>query len=276
MRRDDFDMKRLKYIGLLACAVVFSTVVFHAAKAASGTEEAVKAMVKAIDSDPKNEGSTPELLIKLGTMLEGMVDAINTKAERECFRSGGSKGAPCMKVYAEKLNALYGKGSYEYNEHLIVIKYTGVQYKRAADEFPKSKVAPEADYLFLSKNLVGRPDEVLPRITDFMKRYPNGEWGRRGLLLWARINEDIWWVHRKWAWILYGWSISPEELIVKAEPYRQEALRSFQKLLVKDGRTEEGRAAKKEYELLKKYEDDGRIYGIINESDVSGTTVIEK
>ncbi len=266
-------MKRILFI--LIIAVLFISAISHAEKAASGTEEAARALARAIDNDPKNEGSTPELLIKLGTLLEGMVDSVNTKAERECFRSGGSKGAPCMKAYAEKLNAVYGKGSYEYNEHLVVIKYTGIQYKRAAGEFPKSKMAPEAEYLFLSKNLVGKPDDVLPRIKAFMKKYPSGEWGRRGLLLWARINEDIWWVHRKWAWILYGWSISPEELIVRAEPYRQKALKSFQELIVKDGKTEEGHAAKKEYELLKKYEDDGRIYGIINESDVSGTTIIK-
>ena len=255
--------------------MLFSPAVSHAGKAASGTEAAAKAMVKAIDSDPKNENSTPELLIKLGTMLEGMVDTINTKAERVCFRSGGSKGTPCMKAFAEKLNAVYGRGSYEYNEDLVVIKYSGIQYKRAAEEFPKSKMAPEAEYLFLSKNLVGKPDEVLPRVKEFIKKYPSGEWGRRGELLWARINEDIWWVHRKWSWILYGWSISPEQLIIKAEPYRQEALRSFKELYTKNGRTEEGRAAKREYELLKKYEDDGRIYGIINESDAKGTTMIK-
>lgn len=217
----------------------------------------------------------PEAYIKLGESLEKMSDIINTRAERVCFRSGGKlRGTPCMQDYAAKLNATYGPGSFEYSEALVIIQYTGVHYNKVADEFPKSDLAAKSAYLRLSKNLVGHPEQVLPRIKAFTDKYKSGEWGRKGRLLWARMNEDIWWIHRKWSWVLYNWSISPEELIVKAEPYRQEALRSFEDLIKKDGGTPEGKMAKKEHELLKVYKDDGRLYGIVNESDITGTKAI--
>ena len=217
----------------------------------------------------------PGAYIKLGESLEKMSDIINTRAERVCFRSGSKlRGTPCMQAYAAKLNATYGPGSFEYSEALVIIQYTGAHYNKVADEFPKSGLAAKSAYLRLSKNLVGRPDQVLSGIKVFTDKYKSGEWGRKGRLLWARMNEDNWWIHRKWSWVLYNWSISPEELIVKAEPYRQEALRSFEDIIKKDGGTAEGKAAKKEYELLKVYKDDGRLYGIVNESDISGTKAI--
>lgn len=221
-----------------------------------------------------NEKSTPQNLIWLGKSLEKISDPINAKAERQCFRSGRvSGGTACMNAYAEKLNSEYGAGSFEYAEQMIFIRYTGVHYKKIADEFSKSKFAPEAAYLLLTKNLKGHPDQVMPRIKEYLSKYKSGEWYRKGLLLWARINEDVWWIHRKWSWVLYNWHIAPEELIVKAEPYRQEGLRSFQELMQKYGKTEEGEIAKKEYDLLKNYQDDGNLYGIVNEADVEGTLV---
>lgn len=222
-----------------------------------------------------NEPPSPEALIKLGETLEKMSDPINTRAERECFRSPSKiKGTPCVNAFVEKLNATYGTGSFEYLEQMVFIRYTGAHYKRAIAEFPNSPLASQVAYLYLIKNLIGHPEHVLPQIRDYTARYKDGEWGRKGRLLWARINEDIWWIHRKWSWVLYNWKLSDEELIVKAEPYRQEALRTFLELAEKDGRAEEGLAARGEYELLKAYKDDGKLYGIVNESDVKGTLAL--
>jgi len=214
--------------------------------------------------------NTSHDLLCLAKSLEKMSDQINTTAERKCFRSKGGGGGECMKKYAESLNEIYGPGSFEYAEHLVFIRYTGAHYKKIEEGFPKSDEAAEAAYMNLTKNLVGHPDAVLPRITLFLKKYPDGEWHRKSLLLWARINEDIWWIHRKWSWVLYNWTLSEEELIVKAEPYRQEALKTFEQMIKKHSNTDEGKAAKMEYELLKKYQDDGRLYGIINEASVEG------
>ncbi len=214
------------------------------------------------------------VLILLGNSLEKVTDSFNTDAEKECFRSGSKKdGTACMQAYAEKLNSMYGASSFEYSEGAIYIRYTGAQYKEAIEKYPSSPYSAQAAYMELTKNLIGAPEVVLPRIKEFMAKYNAGEWGRQGRLLWARVNEDIWWIHRKWSWVLYNWKISPEDLIVKAEPYRQEALRTFEDIIKKDGSTEEGKAAKKEYELLKNYKDDGKLYGIVNESTVQGALV---
>jgi len=234
-------------------------------------EEAAKWYVNFVRENHNKSKETPAALIKTGHSLDNIVDGFNTAAERVCFRSGNSSnGAACMHKYAENLNSIYGAGSFEYSEQMIVIRYLGRHYKKVVDEFPDSEFAPEAAYLLLLKNLIGHPDEVLPRIKEYMDKYKTGPWGRRGRLLWARVNEDIWWIHRKWSWVIYNWQLSPEELIVKAEPYRQEALETFDELIKKDGSSEEGKIAKQERELLKKYQDDGRLYGIVNESSMGG------
>jgi tetratricopeptide (TPR) repeat protein len=239
--------------------------------AAGKYEQAAGWFNQYIKDNPNNSKETPHALMGLAESLEKMSDIINTGAERQCFRSGGQKGTPCMNAYAEKLNSVYGAGSFQYMENMVFIRYTGAHYRRVADEFPKSDYAAEAAYRLLGKELVGHPDQVLPKIKAYMSKYPSGKWGRMGKLLWGRINEDIWWIHRKWSWVLYNWQISQEELIVKSEPYRQEALRTFEELMKKDGSTDEGKAAKREYDLLKSYKDDGAIYGIINESNVEGS-----
>lgn len=237
-------------------------------------EEAAKWYLAFVRNNPNKSKETQAALIKIGHSLENIVDAINTTAERVCFRSGNSsKGAACMNKYAENLNAAYGAGAFEYSEQMVVIRYTGGHYKKVAEEFPNSDIAPEAAYLLLSKNLVGHPDEVLPKVEKYMDEYKTGFWGRKGRLLWARINEDVWWIHRKWSWVIYNWQISQEELIVKAEPYRQKALKAFDDLIKKDGSSEEGEIAKQERELLKNYKDDGRLYGIVNESSMGGVLV---
>lgn len=240
-------------------------------------ETAAKWYANFVASNSADKKLLPEALVGLGISLEMLSDIINTQAEKECFRSGkSSQGTQCMKAYANKLNTAYGAGSFEYLEQMVIIRYTGSHFKKVVDEFGNSEYAPGAAYKSLTKNLTGHMDVVLPRIKEFLSKYNNGEWHRRGLLLWARINEDIWWIHRKWSWLLYNWQISSEELIVKAEPYRQEALRTFEDIIKKYGNTEEGRAARKERDLLKDYKDDGKIYGIINESVTEGAEGIKK
>lgn len=271
----------LAIIGLLAffAAAIFSGDVFASAGeslfSSKQYEAAADVFTAELQQNSANPKKTAYNLLMLGQSLDKALGEINTKAERECFRSGkggsgGGGGKLCMMEFAEKLNAKYGPASFVYDEQQILLVYTGAQFRTILEKYPKSDVAAQADYLLLSKKLIGSPDAVLPQIKDFIERNKSGEFNRKGQLLWARINEDIWVIHRKWSWVLYNWSISPEELIVKAEPYRQEAIRSFEELIKAAPRSEEGKAAKKELELLKKYQDDGKIYGIINESLLTG------
>ncbi len=205
--------------------------------------------------------------ILYGKALDQMTESINTDAEMQCYRRAGAPRNPkCMDRYAEKLNQKYGAGAFQYDHSIITIRYTGAHFQSAASGATSQRDAAEADYNSLTKNLIGHPSEVLPRIENFLKKYPSGKWNRKGMLLLARVNEDIWWVHRKWAWLLYNWEISDEDLIVQGEKYRQEAMRLFKK--VRGG--SEGKAAKRELKLLKKYQSDGKLYGIVNESDISG------
>jgi hypothetical protein len=238
-------------------------------------ESAAKWYLNYFNAKASDKEAAPAALIKLGQSLEKMSDIINTGAEKECFRFPKKlRGTPCMNEYVGRLNAFYGSNSFEYLEQMVFISYTGNHYQKAALEYPGSKSAPEAAYMYLTKKIKGHPDEVLPRIKEYTSKYKEGLWHRKGLLLWARVNEDVWWIHRKWSWVLYNGQVEPEELIIKAEPYRQEGLRAFQEIIQKYSNTEEGKIAKKEYEFLKSYQDDGKLYGIINESDVEGTKAV--
>ena len=278
-------MKKFK-LSVFAVFLAFIAVTLLSAKAFASAgddlfnskqyEAAADVFAADLQQNSSNAKKAAYDLLMLGQSLDKALSEINTKAERSCFRSGkggsgGGGGKLCMVEFAEKLNAKYGPASFFYDEQQILIVYTGAQFRTILEKYPQSDVAEQADYLLLSKKLIGHPDTVLPQIKDFIERNKSGEFNRKGRLLWARINEDIWVIHRKWSWVLYNWSISPEELIVKAEPYRQEAIRSFESLIKDAPRSEEGKAAKKELEQLKKYEDDGKIYGIINESTIAGS-----
>lgn len=217
----------------------------------------------------KKGGRDAKTLLLYGKCLEGMTEDMNTEAERMCYRSPGAPRTPsCMRKFAEKYNARYGAGSFEYVHDIITIRYTGIHYDRLVNDFPNSDAAAEADYYILGKNLVGHPDVVLPQIKEFLKKHPRGKWHRKGLLLWARINEDIWWLHMNRPMAIAGWDVSRGEMIVKGEAYRREAMKAFRK--VRGGK--EGKAAKKELRLLRKHKTDGKMYGIIFESDVEGVS----
>jgi hypothetical protein len=171
-----------------------------------------------------------------------------------------------MKRHVATYNAKFGQGSFEYEHAVLYIPYTGVHYKTLLAKFSNNKYVPEADFYLLLKSLVGHPDNVLPKIKTFLAKYKSGEWNRKGLLLWARVNEDIWYVHRKWSWVLFNQQIAPEELVVRAERYRQEALKTYQKLMKESKNTFEGISAAKEYGLLSASQDDGVTYSIVNDS----------
>lgn len=218
------------------------------------------------NAHPNDKKKTAEAYAWCGRILDAKADQFTGEAERLCYWVRGAPRTPaCMEKEAEKLNARFGAGAFRYEHAVTYIPYTGVHYRRLLDRFPKSRYAPEADFYLLLHSLTGHPDVVLPRIKAFCKRHPKKEWHRRCQLLWARANEDIWYIHRKWSWVLYNYQIAPEELVVRAETYRQEALRTY-KQLMRDKKSFEGKIAAREYAQLKANRDDNMVYSIVNDS----------
>lgn len=217
-------------------------------------------------SHPDDKKKTPEAYAWCGRILDAMADSLTEQAEKRCYWNPGSPKSPaCMEGEASKFNSKYGDGAFRYEHNITYINYTGSHYKKIREKFPNSEYAAEADFYLLLRDLAGHPDTVLPKIKAFLKSHSKGEWYRRGLLLWARINEDIWYIHRKWSWVLYNSAISEDELIVRAEPYRREALRTFD-VLRKDAKTREGQIAQREYDLLKANGEDKVTYGIVTDA----------
>lgn len=209
----------------------------------------------------KESKAGSKVKVLYGRCLEGMTEKINTDAEMKCYRSPKApKHFSCMKKYAENMNKKYGAGSFEYVHNIVTIRYSGMHYSGAKN----GNITSEAAYYELTKNLIGKPALVLENIDKYIEKYGKGVWRKRALLLKARINEDIWWIHKNWSWLLYDGRISEEDLLIQGEAYRQEAIKLFKK--VRGGA--EGKMAKKELKLLKKSESDGKFYGIINESAV--------
>lgn len=222
------------------------------------------------DTHPSDKKKTPEALAWCGRILDAKADPFTGAAEKRCYWVRGAPRTPaCMKREAGKLNARFGQGAFRYEHAITYIPYTGLHYRRILDRFPKSRYAPEADFYLLLHSLVGHPDDVLPRIKAFCKRHPKKDWHRRCELLWARVNEDIWYIHRKWSWVFYNYRIAPEELVVRAEKYRQVALRTYKRLMKKK-KTFEGKAASREYAMLKANQDDNLVYSIVEDS-IPGT-----
>lgn len=227
-------------------------------------EAAAEFFCRYATSHPNDGTNTPEALLRCGRLLDSLQDVLTGRAEKRCY--WGRRGDPdCMRQDATALNSRFGAGSFQYEHAILYIPYTGIHYRTLMNRFPSNKYAPEADFYLLLKELTGHPDVVLPKIKAFLSRHKKGEWNRRGLLLFARVNEDVWYIHRKWSWVLYNYQISPEELIIRAEPYRQEALRTY-KALMKEGNTFEGQAAAREYALLDANQEDGHTYSIVNDS----------
>jgi hypothetical protein len=214
---------------------------------------------------PRDKKLTPEALAMAGRILDVLADSLTGRAEKTCYwKKGAARNPDCMQKQAEALNEKYGKGAFEYEHAVTFIPYTGFHYREILSRYPRSRYAIEAHFYVLLKNLKGHPDQVLPRIREFAKKYGKGEWKRRAQLLWARVNEDVWYVHREWSWVLFNEVVDQEELIIRAEPYRQEALRTYEKIA--GGKDAIGRMAAIEYAKLKENQDDGHLYGIVNDS----------
>lgn len=217
-------------------------------------------------SHPSDATNAPEALALAGRILDALVDQLTGQAEKSCYWGrGGSRSPDCMQRFVDQYNARFGSGAFRYEHAVTYIPYTGLHYRMISSRFPKGPYAGEADFYILLRELIGHPDTVLPKVKAYLAKYPKGDWNRKGLLLWARVNEDVWYVHRKWSWVLYNYQISPEDLIIKAEPYRQEALRAFEKILKEKG-TWEASAAEREYALLKSNQEDPTIFSIVNDS----------
>lgn len=264
---------RLVFIVLVACLLLPAAV--RAGEldqgkqmmAAGDLEGAAEFFNRYALSHPNDATSTPEALVLAGRILDALVDQLTGKAEKSCYwGKGGSRSPDCMQRFVDQYNARFGSGAFRYEHAVLYIPYTGLHYKMLASRFPKSPYAAEADFYLLLRDLIGHPDTVLPKVKAYLAKYPKGDWGRKGLLLWARVNEDVWYVHRKWSWVLYNYQLSPEDLIIKAEPYRQEALRTYERLL-KDKGTWEASVAEREYTLLKNNQEDPAVFSIVNDSN---------
>lgn len=217
-------------------------------------------------SHPDDSRVTPEALALCGRILDTLSDSLTGQAEKSCYwGKGGSRSPECMEQFVRQFNARFGEGAFAYEHTVVSILYTGLHYRMLASRFPQSSYAGEANFYLLLKGLVGHPDAVLPRVKAYLEKYPRGEWHRRGLLLWARVNEDIWHVHRKWSWMLYNGQLSQDELIIRAEPYRQEALKTHEKLMKEPG-SSEGAAAAREHATLKAQQEDGNTYSIVSDA----------
>ncbi len=270
-------MKRITDIARIVCCLLVGTFLWVAPAGAdeldqgkalmkTQPEQAAELICRWAQAHPKEKKRTPEALALCGRLLDRLQDGLTERAEKKCYWAKGAPRTPaCMQAEAQGLNARFGSGSFAYEHAITYIPYTGVQYRRLLSDFPKSSWAAEADFYTLLREVRGHPDKVLPRIKAFLKRRPRGEWNRRGRLLWARVNEDVWFVHRKWSWVLFNSAIAPDELLIRAEPYRQEALRTYRDLM-KDKKSFEGRAAAQEFLKLQAQQEDGVTYSIVNDS----------
>lgn len=266
-------MMRKIMLQILACVLLSSAAAAYADALDQGREMMRQGRLDAAAqffsdyarTHPKDKKLAPEALAMAGRMLDALADSLTGEAEKKCYwRKGGSRSPACMQREADSFNARFGSGSFVYEHAITFISYTGAQYRELLNRYPKSKYATEARFYLLLRNLTGHPDVVLPRIKEFFSKYGKGEWKDRAQLLWARVNQDIWHVHRNWSWVLYNEKLDQDELIIKAEPYRQEALRAYSKLKKKKGFV--GERARSEYEILKANRDDGHIYSIVNDS----------
>ena len=213
-----------------------------------------------------NDKLAQKSLTICGRTLDALNDKFTEAAEKDCYwRRGAPKTPMCMKQWTNKYNNEFGAGSFVYRPSITSIQYTAMHYKMLLKKFKRSKYRAEAEFAILLRQIIGHPDIVLPKIKKYLKENKRGDWHRKGLLLWARVNEDIWYVHRKWSWVLYNNAVDESEMIVRSEPYRQEALKTYKKLMKKK-KTFEGQAAAREYSMLKSQKDDGALYSIVNDS----------
>jgi hypothetical protein len=229
-------------------------------------EAGAQSLVRFIKANSNDSKQTPEALLLLGNTLNRLADLFSERVEMACYWGKSGESLTCPRGEVEKLNAIYGAGAFKFVTDIAYVPYSGIHFQEILNRFPKSQQAPEAEFQLLLKNLVGHPKDVLPRVKSFLDKYKDGEMNRKALLLWARVNEDIWYIHHSWSWVIYNERYSQEELMVKAEPYRQEALKTYEKLISKYSGTFEATAGKREYDSLKANQDDGETYSILQDT----------
>ncbi|OGQ22897.1 MAG: hypothetical protein A3I05_08435 [Deltaproteobacteria bacterium RIFCSPLOWO2_02_FULL_44_10] len=213
--------------------------------------------------------NAPEALASAGRLLDKFQDSLSEAAEKKCYWSKGAPKTPaCMQEHVTQFNKRFGHQAFEYTggTGIAFIQYTGAHYERILARYAKSKYAAEAEFYLLLRRLKGHPDEVLPRVEGYLRRFPSGEWNRRATLLRGRVNEDISYIWRKWTWVVYNGKITEDELIIKSQPYRMAAIKAFHEVIEKGKNTPEGVIAKRDLELLLQEGDDGNIYSITNDS----------
>lgn len=188
--------------------------------------------------------------------LESLQDKLTEEAEKACYWGKKQTTSACMEEYVRKYNKQYGAGSFEYVPELNFIRYTGIHLRQAGAD------SGTADYHALTRQLIGDPEAVIGRIENFLAKHPQGKWHRKGELLLGRIYQDLWWILKKGEGILIEGDRETRRR--KAEGYRSLGLSVLKELSATEG--EEGRLARKEYRLLQSQKDDGKFYGIVQES----------
>lgn len=217
----------------------------------------------------KNKGAkqSDEALAMVARILDSLQDKLTENAEKKCYWVKSAPRTPdCMHKETAWLNKTFGENSFKYTggEGVAFINYTGEHYKILEKKYKRSPYADEAEFYILLNNLIGMPDDVVPRVEGFVASHKDGYWNRVGSFLLARVNEDVWHVWKKWTWVIYNKKIGEDELIVKAEPYRQAALRILKELAKKDDFI--GKKAASEYAMLNAQEYEGTLYSITNAS----------
>jgi len=248
----------------LKCANAFASEVDDARNLIQSgqLETGAQTLVRFVKANPNDSTKTPEALLLLGKALDRLADVFSERVEMACYWGKSGESLACPRGEVEKLNSIYGAGAFRFITDIAYVPYTGIHYREVVERFPKSSQAPEAEFWLLLKNLVGSPETVLSRVKAFLDKHGDGEIGRKALLLWARVNEDIWNIYRQGGLAAFGTG----DLQSKAESYRQESIRAYEKLIGKYSGTFEATAAKRESGLLKAGQDDGETFSILQES----------
>ena len=215
----------------------------------------------------KRDKSSARALAMTGRIMDKLREVVSEEAEKKCYWGKNTPKTPqCMEKEVKEYNKIFGKDALEYigGTSIAYIDYTGSHYKELLKKFKNNKYSEEAEFYLMLQNLKGHPDEVLPKVKSFLGERKSGEWKKRSLLLWARVNQDVWNVWKEWSWVVFNKKISDDEMIVRAEPYRQEALKTFSQIKGNSGFI--GKAAKSEYKMLNDQVDDGIHYSITNDS----------
>ncbi|PIR26315.1 MAG: hypothetical protein COX62_01060 [Deltaproteobacteria bacterium CG_4_10_14_0_2_um_filter_43_8] len=234
-------------------------------------EESAKMLSQFAQEHPR-ESNAAQALAVTARILDLLQDTFSERAEKKCYWGSKAPSTPaCMRDEAKRLNEIYGKNAFDYigGTSVAYIAYTGSHYKTVLKRHSKSTFVDEAEFYQLLLKLEGHPDKVLPRIEKFQKQHPSGEWNRKARLLWARVNEDVSFIWRKWTWVLFNGKITEDELIVRSAPYQRAAIAAYTELAKQHAATVEGRMAAEELKQLQATGDNGNVISITNDASAT-------